>query len=369
MQIKKRAKQAAIAGGVGTGLAAAAGVAAGVMLVRRLRAPDAGFRGQVVVITGSSRGLGLALAREFGARGARLVICGRDVQALELARRDLAVRGAEVLAVPCDISVQSQAEKLIAQAVSRFGRVDVLVNNAGIITVGPMAAQTLDDYRQCMDVMYWGTVYPTLAVLPYMRHTGGGRIANITSIGGRVSVPHLLPYNAAKFAAVGFSEGLRAELAREGIHVTTVSPGLMRTGSYRNAWFKGRHRAEYAWFGLSSSLPLLTISAERAARRIVRAIGRKQSSLIITPQAKLLALAHAVAPGATATLLGAANRLLPGTDADAAERHRGKESESAVTRSFLTKLGREAGERLNQFPEQQRQEPLLEPRVPQSEAS
>src|SRR5919201_6322523 len=138
-----------------------------------------------------------------------------------------------------------------------------------------------------MDVLFWGTVYPTLEVLPQMLARRSGRIANITSIGGRISVPHLLPYNCAKFAAVGFSEGLRAELAKENIKVTTVVPGLMRTGSYINAEMKGQHRAEYAWFSLSSSLPLTSGSVRRAARRIVSAVRRGSSEILFTPQARL----------------------------------------------------------------------------------
>ena len=94
-----------------------------------------------------------------------------------------------------------------------------------------------------------------------------GRIVNISSIGGRISVPHLLPYSCAKFAVTGFSQGLHAELAKENIKVTTVVPGLMRTGSYINAEMKGKHRAEFAWFSVSSSLPLLTASVQGASRR------------------------------------------------------------------------------------------------------
>ena len=107
-----------------------------------------------------------------------------------------------------------------------------MVNNAGMIQVGPLATTTKEDFVTALDVMFWGTLYPTLAVLPQMRARGRGHIVNITSIGDLVSVPHLLPYTCAKFAAVGLSEGLRAELGPVGIRVTTVVPGLMRTGSY-----------------------------------------------------------------------------------------------------------------------------------------
>ncbi len=110
-----------------------------------------------------------------------------------------------------------------------FGRVDIVVNNAGIIQVGPMSTTTVEDFATALDVMFWGALYPTLAVLPQMRARRSGHVVNITSIGGMVSVPHLLPYTCAKFAAVGLSEGLRTELGQEGIHVTTVVPGWRRS--------------------------------------------------------------------------------------------------------------------------------------------
>src|SRR5262249_50390239 len=148
--------------------------------------------------------------------------------------------------VPCDITDRERVEEMVAVVQYRWGPVDVLINNAGTISVGPVETMTLDDYRRAMRTHFWGPLYTIHAVLPAMRRRGTGRIVNISSIGGKVSVPHLLPYNASKFALVGYSEGLRAELARDGIVVTTVCPGLMRTGSPRHAFFKGRHRAEYA---------------------------------------------------------------------------------------------------------------------------
>ena len=153
------------------------------------------------------------------------------------------------------------------QATQRFGRVDIVVNNAGIIQVGPMPTTTVEDFATALDVMFWGVLYPTLAVLPQMRARRNGRVVNITSIGGMVSVPHLLPYTCARFAAVGLSEGLRAELGQEGIHVTTVVPGLMCTGSYLQARFQGQPEREFTWFALGATLPLISISAEPAASR------------------------------------------------------------------------------------------------------
>ncbi len=339
----------AAAAGVGVALAGLGVGLAGVALWRRLGLRREQVRGQVVLITGSSRGLGLALAQEFASLGARLVICARDASELELARAQLARTGAEVLAVPCDLTVSSEVDRLVRQARERFGRIDILINNAGVIQVGPLSAQTLTDFQEAMDVMFWGVVYPTLAVLPEMLARRGGRIANITSIGGKVAVPHLLPYDCAKFAAVGFSEGLRAELARDGIKVTTVVPGLMRTGSHLNAYFKGNNQSEYTWFSLGATLPAVSMDAHRAARKIVRAVRAGRAEIILSPQANLLAMFHGLFPGTTADILGLVNRALP--TGSAQERHTGKESETPVSRSFVTSLGRRAAEKLNQYPE------------------
>src|SRR5436189_333912 len=241
------------------------------------------LQGQVALVTGGSRGLGLLLAREFAREGCRVVICARDEPELRRAEQDLAARGAEALAVPCDVADRAQVNRLIQTATDHFGRVDVLVNNAGIIQAGPVELMGLHDFEEALAVMYWGVVYPTFAVLPQMRARRSGRIVNVTSIGGKVSVPHLLPYCAAKFAAVGFSEGLRTELAGTGVSVTTIAPGLMRTGSSFNALFKGRREEEYRLFALLSSLPPFSMDAERAASTIMRGArrGAAESTLSI----------------------------------------------------------------------------------------
>jgi hypothetical protein len=162
-----------------------------------------------------------------------------------------------------------------------------------------------------MKTHFWGPLFMVLAVLPHMRHQGGGRIVNISSIGGRISVPHLVPYSASKFALTGLSDGLRAELAHEHIVVTTVCPGLMRIGSPLNAAFKGQHEHEYSWFAIASSLPLLTIGAERAARQILSACRHGRAELVITPQAKLAVFARTIAPELFSETMSLVHRLLP----------------------------------------------------------
>jgi short-subunit dehydrogenase len=218
----------------------------------------------------------------------------------------------------------------------------VLVNNAGIIQVGPLEVMTFDDFDQAMKSHFWGPLQTILAALPGMRDRGEGRIVNISSIGGKIAVPHLVPYSASKFALVGLSEGLRAELKKDGIVVTTVCPGLMRTGSPRNAEFKGRHREEYAWFSISDALPLTSISAERAARQIVEACRHGDAELVISVQAKLAVLFHGVFPGLTADILGVVNQLLPEPGGIGALKAKGKDSMSSWSPSWLTLLNERA---------------------------
>ena len=316
--------------------------AAGVLVGLRRAFPRYDFAGKVAVITGGSRGLGLVLARELAGKGARLVICARDAAELERARAELAGRGADVLAVSCDVSDPPQAADLIAQAIARFGGIDVLVNNAGIIQVGPLQSMGLHDFREAMEINYFGMVQTTLAALPHLPR--GSRIVNICSIGGAVAVPHLLPYVGSKFAAVGFSEGLGIEAARDGIRVTTVLPFVMRTGSHWNAVFKGRREEEVAWFAISASLPVSSVAAGAAARRILRACARGESYVSVGLLAKALRLAHALAPGLVNRAAAVVNALLPapggaGPDelAEPGWLHR-----PAAARGPLTRMGDEA---------------------------
>lgn len=293
-----------IAGGV---IAAGAVVAARETL-RRARRID--FKGRVILITGGTRGLGLTLARTLLGEGARVAVCARDEGELDAVRSDLGGSG-EFVAVRCDVSDRQQVAQMVGEVRRQLGPIDVLINNAGVIQVGPLEAQTIEDFDEAMDIMYWGVVHTTLEVLSEMRSRGSGSIANITSIGGKVAVPHLAPYVAAKFAAVGFSEAVTAEEAPNGIRVTTVAPGLMRTGSFLQAWFKGDRQHEYAWFAPSSSLHPITISAEHAARSIVEAIRYGKREVVLSVPAKILALAHGISPSSTTAVMSLADRMLP----------------------------------------------------------
>lgn len=328
------------------------GAGVGLLLAaRRLmqHPPAPGFEGEVVLITGGSRGLGYALVEEFARQGARIAICARHEHELQAANQKLTPQGVELFTVQCDVTKQGQVQAMVEQVTAHYGEIDVLVNNAGIMTVGPLEAQTQQDFEESMNVMFWGAYYTTMAVLPQMMARQEGHIVNITSIGGKVSVPHLLPYDSAKFALVGFSEGLYAELNQHGIAVTTVVPGLMRTGSPINATFKGNHQAEYTWFSIAASLPVLTTSADKAAKQIVKATSQKKVEITLTLAAKLLAKFHGLFPGLTCRILALANRMLPGSDSTAGlEPRSGKESQTPITSSFLTALSQKAANKYNE---------------------
>jgi len=323
--------------------------------MRRLGEVD--LHDKVALVTGGSRGLGLVLARELASEGAHLVICARDAEELDRAAQDLAGRGARVLAVPCDVTDAGQVRAMIDVVLRRWGRLDVVINNAGIIGVGPEQEMTLADYRLAMDINFYGPLHVIEAVLPHFRQRREGRLVNITSIGAWASVPHLIPYCASKYAFRGLSEGLRAELAADGIVVTTICPGLMRTGSPRNADFKGQHRKEYTWFALGDSLPGFTMSAEEAAKRIILACKRGEAEVVLSLPAKALATCNALFPGLTADLMGLINRfVLPGPGGIGQARAKGKDSASPLAPSWLTILTEWAAERNNEIAPEEREQ-------------
>lgn len=324
----------------------AAGYAGWRLVARWSRAMN--FAGRTVAITGGSRGLGLVLARMFAAEGAKLAICARDQEELQVAEKELRARGAAVFAQVCDLEDREQIKNFFRAVESEYGRIDVLINNAGVIQVGPLNTLTHRDFDQAMNTHFWATLHSVAEVLPIMRRQGEGRIVNIASIGGQIAVPHLVPYSTSKFAVVGFSDGLRAELRSEGIYVTTVCPGLMRTGSPRNANFKGQHRAEYAWFSVSAAVPLLSMSAERAARQVIDACRHGRAKITLSLPAKLAVLVNTLAPELSADLMGLANELLPAAGGIGSGTAKGHESQSWISPSIVTRLSDRAAERHNE---------------------
>jgi NAD(P)-dependent dehydrogenase (short-subunit alcohol dehydrogenase family) len=325
-----------------------AGAVAVYTFVRKSR-PEFSFQDKVVLITGGSRGLGLVLARALAAKGARIAICARNEQELLRAKEDLKSKGAEVFQTICDVRNQSEVNQMVEAVRNHYGQIDVLINNAGVIQVGPLEVQTQEDFETAMAIHFWGPFYTMKAVLPEMKQRGAGRIINISSIGGKMAVPHLAPYCASKFALVGLSKAMRVELVKDNIYVTTVCPGLMRTGSHVNAVFKGQNEKEFAWFSIGDSLPVSSISAERAAEQIIEACQNGDAELIISIQAKLAAKINNLFPELTAEISGFVNQILPEAGGIGKNHALGKDSQSFVSPSFLTALSDKESYRNNQL--------------------
>jgi NAD(P)-dependent dehydrogenase (short-subunit alcohol dehydrogenase family) len=302
---------------------------------------------KVVVITGGSRGLGLALAEEAGrAWPAAVVLCARDPSELERAVAQLAQRGVRAFGEVVDVRDQTDASRAAGKIIEQFGKIDVLVNDAGVIEVGPFAEMLLPDFREALDTNFYGPLHMMLAVLPHMRSRRSGRIINVGSIGGRIGVPHLAPYSAAKFALTGACEAVRAELRRDGIVLTLVQPGLMRTGSPLNARFKGRHRGEYAWFSIADALG--SIGAAHAARAIYNASALGIGESAIGWQAKAGLTVARYAPRAVGVLMSVVSALLPKPGGIGHESAAGRDSTSPLSESFLTAPNRHAQEQYGQ---------------------
>jgi short-subunit dehydrogenase len=308
----------ATAAGIAVASVASAVVATGaaVLVVRAVRSRklvptsdpnDPNAVRPVIVITGGSRGLGLAIATRFAQTPVRLVLASRNLAELQQAQETLLAKYAHLRPedfhlVAADLAKPEECQRLVSEAIERYGRIDVLVNNAAIIDVGPVESQTLEIFEQTMQINFFAALYTTWAALPHMRKqtplagTRRASIVNIASIGGKIAVPHMLPYSAAKFALVGFSEGLHAELRHKGIRVTTVCPGLMRTGGEDHAKIVGDVEFERRWFMFAANTPGIAVTAKYAANNIFHAVAAGRAEITISPQAWLAARFGGVFP-------------------------------------------------------------------------
>jgi len=308
----------------------------------------------VALVAGASRGLGLLIARGLRDRGYPVVICAREREELDDASQLLDPSGERVMTYVCDITQAEAVGEMVRWIEAEVGPIDVAITVAGVIQVMPLQNTRLEHFEEAVEIMTFGPIHVALAVLPEMRRRERGRIGTITSIGGEVSVPHLLPYSTAKFGAVGFSRGLSAELAGTGITSTTVLPGLMRTGSHLNARFGGDSVAEYAWFAPGASLPLLAMDAERAAERIVTGVLAGRNQVVLTPLAKIGMRVGGIAPSLTTSAMKVMARLLPSPsegnqDPTTVDGHTARRRLSSPVVEKLTTLGTRAAHRFNQF--------------------
>ena len=250
------------------------------------------FRDNVVVITGASEGIGRELARQLADQGAWLSLAARDAAKLEAAAEECRARGGRAIAVPTDVADEAQCRRLIERTVEEYGRIDTLVNNAGLSMWARFDEVTdLAPFERMMRVNYLGSVYCTHAALPYLKRSRG-RIVGVSSLTGRAGVPTRSGYAATKHAMAGFFDSLRIELADEGVSVTMVYPGFVSTGIRQRAFGPdGRP------LGSSPVRESEVMTPEECARQIVRAAARRRRELLMTARAKVGAWLKLVAPG------------------------------------------------------------------------
>lgn len=254
------------------------------------------LRGATAVITGATSGIGRETALEFVRAGARVVVAGRREDRLQELTAEIAAQGGQSLAVNTDVADQAQVERLIEQAVERFGRIDVLVNNAGVGMAARFDELSLEDFRRVMEVNFWGAVYACKAAVPQMRaQQGGGVIINVSSILGKRGMPFETAYCASKFALAGFSEALRTEVMADGIDVSTIFPGAVETEIFASA-------ANQTGMEVPGLLP--KFPARAMARVIVRDARFPQPEIVMALDAQAINFFNTLVPGLMDIALG-----------------------------------------------------------------
>lgn len=291
---------------------AASTLAATAIGLRLLPSQKYSLTGRSVVITGGSRGLGLAIAEGLVGKGARITLLARDKAELDRAELQLARDPeAEILTIACDVANPAEMEEALLLVKHHYGEIDVLINNAGAVAAGPFEAMNEADFAAQMKIHFYAVLRSIQSILPHFKEKGRGQIVNVSSVGGKIPVPHMIPYCASKFALAGFSEALGTELRKDGITVTTIYPGLMRTGSPIQGVFKGDQEKEFAWFAVSDSTPGLTISAANAANQIIRAVEEQRPNVVLSIPAKLGVFVYQNFPALFSEVMVLANKFLP----------------------------------------------------------
>ncbi|MES3038589.1 MAG: SDR family oxidoreductase [Bdellovibrionota bacterium] len=290
--------------------AALLGTSAGILLATESKSVN--FYGQSVVITGGSRGLGLALAKRLVFEGAKVALLARDEKELQRAVQMLKeFNSIDVLTIACDVTNDTELHNALTAVVTTFGSIDLLINNAGAIMVSPFEFTTKKDFEAQMALHLYAPMSAIRWCLPHLLKSPVGRIVNICSMGGKVAVPHMLPYDTSKFALAGFSQGITAEFEQLGLPVTTVYPALMKTGSPIQAVFKGDHEKEFAWFAAADVFPGISLEADEAAKKIIAAAKEGQQELVLSGLAQLRMGTATIFPELMAYLMARINRWMP----------------------------------------------------------
>jgi NAD(P)-dependent dehydrogenase (short-subunit alcohol dehydrogenase family) len=245
------------------------------------------FEGRVAVVTGSSRGIGRRTAEELARRGARVVLNGRNLDRLEKTREMMEEKGLTVFSVAGDVTVPEQSRELVESAVDHFGRLDILINNAGVVTRGRFEDTKPSVFRQVVETDLLGSVFPALYALPHLKKTGGSLVF-ISSIAGLRGFPMASPYSASKMALTGLAESLRVELSGTGVHVGVVFVSFTENDPEK--------RVLSADGTLVEVKPPLQVSQARTARLIVKSIGSRRFKTVLTPIGKLTKVVQTLAP-------------------------------------------------------------------------
>lgn len=308
------------------------------------------YKDKKVLITGGSRGLGLALAKELVEQGALVALMARDEAELDGAKQILLDidSEAQVETLDCDITVNAQVDARLAQLLDKWYTIDVVINNAGSILVGPFDSMNEEDFRAQMELHLFAVIHMVKKVLPEFRKRGEGKFINICSTGGRVAVPHMLPYDASKFALSGFSQGLTAELSKENITVTTVYPAVLKTGSPIQAVFKGDQEKEFDWFATADYFPGLTLPAKTAAKKILQAAHKNRAEIVLSSVAYLRLIGQVVAPELMHWTMSTLNKFMPTGTADSYKTGAQAESKDSIFYKYFSEAARKTESEFNQ---------------------
>lgn len=239
------------------------------------------MKNKVVIVTGASSGIGEALVRNYTARGAKIVLAARNIDKLQSLARDVMLFDNQMLCVKTDVSKENDCRQLIEHTIEKFGRIDILINNAGISMRALFEKTELPVIKHLMDVNFWGTVYCTKFALPYLLKTKGS-VAAVSSIAGYKGLPGRTGYSASKFAIHGFLEVLRIENMKKGLHVLTACPGFTASNIRNTAL-----AADGSQQGESPRDEEKMMTAEDVAERIAHAIDKRKPRLTLTFQGKL----------------------------------------------------------------------------------
>jgi short-subunit dehydrogenase len=248
------------------------------------------MKDKVVIITGASSGIGKALAFSFGQEGAKIVITGRKEPPLLEVSRELTIAGIENLALVSDVSIEKDNIEMVEKTIQKYGKIDVLINNAGISMRSMFEDCDLNVIKTVMDINFYGTVYATKYALPYIKLTKGS-IVGVSSIAGYKGLPVRSGYSASKFAVNGFLEALRTELQNTGVHVLTACPGFTAS-NIRVASLGSDGNSKGETMRDESNM----MSSEEVAERILKAVKKRDRDMVLTLQGKALILINKLFP-------------------------------------------------------------------------